>query len=201
MGRRPSPPLPTRAPLSGCPSLWDPRLGEGLQASLPVTASLVSCFTGKMWPRRPTGWLRSQFLEKAGLWWARDFSSALFSPDPPTQHQGSGGDLEGKGGGGQERSATMPAQVCTKHRPGAGILGPRARKGQKGRAWVSLSFPGNCEPLAAGEGGKPVSPHKATLKTQSLPQVGRSPNHSMPQSPHPHNGNITIYLRLVGRTS
>lgn len=98
MGRRPSPPLPTRAPLSGCPSLWDPRLGEGLQVSPPVTASLASCFTGKMWPRRPTGRLRSQFLEEAGSWWARAFSSALFSPDPPTQRQGSRRDLEGRRG-------------------------------------------------------------------------------------------------------
>lgn len=29
VGTRSSPPPPTRAPLSGCPSLWDPRLGEG----------------------------------------------------------------------------------------------------------------------------------------------------------------------------
>ena len=65
--------------------------------SLPVTASLASCFTGKMWPRRPTGRLCSQFLGGAGSWWARALSSAVFSPDQPTQRQGSRGDLEGGG--------------------------------------------------------------------------------------------------------
>ena len=169
--------------------------------SLPVTASLASCFTGKMWPRRPTGRLCSQFLGGAGSWWARALSSALFSPDPPTQRQGSRGDLEAGGGGGSRALCNHARPGLHQAWPGAGILGPRARKGQKGRAWVSLSFPGNCEPLAAGEGGKPVGPHTATLKTQRLPQVGRSLNHSKPQSPHPHNGNIRIYLQLVGRTS
>lgn len=47
--------------------------------------------------------------------------------------------------------------------PGAGLLGPLGQDGQKERAWVSLSF-GNCKPLAAGEGDKPVGPHAATLK-------------------------------------
>lgn len=107
----------------------------------------------------------------------------------------------GVGGGAQECPATTPTQVCTKHGLGLVSWGPWARMGQKERAWVSLSFPGNCKPLAAGEGDKPVGPHAATLKTRRLPQVGRSLDHSMPQFPHPYNGNIRIYLRLVGRVS
>ena len=84
--------------------------------SLPVTASLASCFTGKMWPRRPTGWLCSQFLGGAGSWWARALSSAVFSPARAAE--------EIWKGGGQERSATMPAQVCTKHGLGLVSWGP-----------------------------------------------------------------------------
>lgn len=168
--------------------------GGTARVHLSVAASLGSCFTGKMQPRRWRGRLCSQCLEEAGSWRARDFSSALFSPELPTQRQGSGGDSEGNRGegvgGAQERPAATATQVCTKQ----GLVlvswgpGPEWDK-RKGSGFPC--FPGNHK---LGEGDKPVGLHTATLKTLCLPQVGRSLSHSMPQFPHPYNGNIRIYL-------
>ena len=200
VGTRSSPPPPTRAPLSGCPSLWDPRLGEGPPAYTsqwqPVWAPASQ---GKCGPEGGGG-------GSAHNAWKRQDRGGPGTSAQLCSHQNHQPDARaaeeirketgarGWGGcGAQERPAATPAQVCIKQ--GLGLVswgpGPRWDK-RKGSGFPC--FPGNRKPLAAGEGGKPVGLHMATLKTLCLPQVGRSLSHSMPQFPHPYNGNIRIYL-------